>query len=315
MTSYVKDRSIVNRIMFPAPISSYDESLGVCWVDDTCCLFISYHHKTKSNILTRFSDLETHPVIVLCHGNGCDIGNMVAFANQLSTDCECHVVLYEYPGYGLSPGFPSENSCATSLVKVIEHLYEKMNIPIENMVFYGQSIGSGVATCGYKYCKTKYDRSPAGLVLISPYLSIKALGNDIIGSSVSCILERFDTRDNIRCCYRNLLIIHGSQDQVIPVEHGIELHKIALETCKNPIISILDGMSHNNIPKQHIIDKCRELTTSINIVCQDYRNSISWIKPVNTYTTKRSSLSTTIASSLEASIGLSTLVTSECVLF
>ena len=142
------------------------------------CSF-AYSSPCRTSILKPDTILETHPVIILCHGNACDVGRMLTFAKALSLNCASHVCLMEYPGYGLARGKPTEESCMMACVKLIDHLHDTMKIPFQNMIFYGQSIGSGLAAATFAHCVTKKATSPAALILISPYLSIKALAGEI----------------------------------------------------------------------------------------------------------------------------------------
>ena len=319
----IKNNSIINKVMFAPRISSYDEDLGVCWIDNICCLFLAYANG-KANVLVHDSVLETRPVIIICHGNACDIGNITNFGKKICVECRSHVLLYEYPGYGLSIGTPTENSCVEGIIKVINHLNEKMNIPIQNMIFFGQSIGSGIATAAYKYCKTQFNHSPAALILISPYLSIKALAKDILSSTFVPVMERFDSKENIKCCDTGLLIIHGEHDQIIPVSHGIALNEIS--TCRIKILDIVLDATHNNIPEIRILSKCNELFKNIlNLIDFNvlyHNNNFSFLLQQEKETNLNSHsncISTVIASSVEAttacSINTSNSLIDNCILF
>ena len=202
---------------------------------------------------------------------------MEDLAKVLCLECQCHVILYEYPGYGLSPGKPSEESCMNGLINVIDYLTQQMAISVQNLMFYGQSIGSGIAAFGYKYCKTTFEKSPAGLVLISPYLSIKDLAEDITSSSYVPILDRFNTQKNIKYCDTSLLIVHGDQDEVIPVDHGKKLHEIA--QCPVKILDIVENVGHNHLPYNRIVDGCKSVLKQISshlLYDAKYQNNICW---------------------------------------
>lgn len=320
--SFIEDNSLVNDFMFAPPKSSYGNGPNIAWINNVCCVFVMDEGGDKTSLLNKNSTIESKFVIILCHGNACDIGHMVNFARKLSSVCSVHVVLYEYPGYGLSKGHPSENSCVQGLKDVINHLNIKMKIPIGNMIFYGQSIGSGIATVGYKYCKVELKQSPSGLILISPYLSIESLKNDIMPSCSSIpILERLNTQENIKECDTGLLIIHGTNDHVIPVKHGNELSKIA--KCPINILDIVLGASHNDLSETRIIAKCEILLNSIinlriyksvkyyNIIEWDYKNCENH-KGVPNMATKVAA--TTLESSMACTKKVSSR-SSDCVLF
>ena len=90
--SCIKNNSIVNNIMFAPPYPSYSTNLGVCWIKEVCCLFVQYHTVAGPLILTSDDYLEPHPVIIVCHGNACDIGQMVDFSMELCASCKSHVI-------------------------------------------------------------------------------------------------------------------------------------------------------------------------------------------------------------------------------
>jgi hypothetical protein len=303
--SCIKNNSIVNNIMFAPPYPSYSSNLGVCWIKEVCCLFVQYHTVAGPLILTSDDDLEAHPIIIICHGNACDIGQMVDFTMELCASCKSHVLLYEYPGYGLSGGVPTEESCTQGIINIINHLNQKMNIPITNMIFWGQSIGSGIATVGYKYCKTNLKQSPTGLILISPYLSITALKNDVANPWIP-ILERFNTKDNIKYCDTGLLIIHGKKDTLISVTHSIKLNEIV--KCPVKILDIIDDATHNNIPLERIISCCKSLFVSIShLLTYDviYKNDLDWVSKYYEEPQSRPTYTKLIATSMEASAATS----------
>ena len=181
------------------------------------------------------------------------------------------------------------------------------------MIFYGQSIGSGIAAVGYKYCKTTFGQSPAGLVLISPYLSIKTLGQDIVSTCVP-ILDRLETRENIKYCETGLLIMHGDKDNVIPVNHGKELDDIA--KCHVKMLDIMIGIGHNDIPYDRIINNFRvmlgHISSDMLYENMTYRNNICWDDRSNYEQVELNSISTTMATCVEAT---SASTMSLCVMF
>lgn len=230
MSSSIKDHSVVNNIMFapqvpppyePGPELFYigAEEHSIC-----CCLitangrYLMEHDVLSSN----------HPVIVFCHGNAGNIGTTKDFARSLARATECHVLFFDYPGYGLSPGKSNETSACLAVRAVINHVLHQMCIPASMCILFGQSIGTGIAAYGTKYAVNHYAAILGGLILMSPYLSIKQLAQSMT-SFGSCILDRLDTSANITYCQSPLLIIHGRQDRLIPVTHGESLLELA--TC------------------------------------------------------------------------------------
>lgn len=313
--AFIKNNSLVNDILFRPPPPTYTNDLGICYVNNNiCCLFLVYDDGIVRK-LTTTTKIGNYPVIIVCHGNACDIGGMDEFGHKMSEVCKCHVVLYEYPGYGMSVGIPNENSCVDGLMDVIEHLNYQMKVPIQNMILYGQSIGSGVATVCYKNCKMKFGYCPSGLVLVSPYLSIRTLKDELMPtSSMIPIVERFDTKENIKHCDTGLLLIHGTDDTLIPVEHSNILYKNA--DCPIKKKDILLGRGHNDIPMERIIDKCNELLKDISIyfVKATYINKMGWMRVMNDNNYKGSSCKKVVATCMEPCMATSQKVY-DCTLF
>jgi pimeloyl-ACP methyl ester carboxylesterase len=273
------------------------------------------------SVLTKTTKLETHPIVIMAHGNACDINSMLNFGKELAHKCKSHCILLEYPGYGCSFGTPTESSCIQAVTDLIHHLHTNMKIPINNMILFGQSIGSGIASSSYRKCVEQYKTSPAGLVLISPYLSIATLKNDLMPSSYLIpILERFDTKENIKYCDTGLLIFHGTDDKIIPINHGTELHKIATAPINK--IEIMLGSGHNNLDFHRIIAKTNEFIDEIfpyfkfdNVT---YINKMMWLPKgkinINHNDNKPSTFAKIFSSSIEPCAATASKA-SECIIF
>jgi fermentation-respiration switch protein FrsA (DUF1100 family) len=87
------------------------------------------------------------------------------------------------------------------------------------------------------------NKSIAGLVLLSPYTSLKEATRTYLGSIAALLVrERFDNLTAIREVRCPTLLIHGQQDNIIPESHAIELHR----NCGGPSKLIMPKlMTHN----------------------------------------------------------------------
>jgi abhydrolase domain-containing protein 17 len=89
-----------------------------------------------------------------------------------------------------------------------------------SIIVWGRSIGTGPAT-EIAALYSEQNKPLGGLILQSPYLSIKSLAKTLVGSVVgSMILNRFNNRKRIKQCKSPVLVIHGEEDQLIPLEHA-----------------------------------------------------------------------------------------------
>jgi len=159
--------------------------------------------------------------VLYSHGNAVDLGQSMPFLKEFSNRIGCHVVGYDYSGYGCSSGTPQVRTTLTDIRAVLDKLKEKYNTPPKDIILYGQSVGSG---------PTIYLASQiadfAGVVLHSPLLS----GMRVLNSNLKWWPAWADVYPNYRLMPKvkaPTLVMHGLQDEVIDVSHGQLLHRLA----------------------------------------------------------------------------------------
>ena len=153
----------------------------------------------------------------------------------------------EYPGYGLAAvgQGPSEKGIYAAAERALAHLHEELGVPRERTVLQGQSLGSGVAV----------EMAKRGLgtrlVLITPYTSIVEVGARIFPWLPASLLVRdpFDSAAKAPELKLPVLIVHGTRDEVIPVDMGQRLGTL----FPNATTRILEGRRHNDVLDQPAI--------------------------------------------------------------
>ena len=120
---------------------------------------------------------------------------------------------------------------------VYDFLTNEIQIPSDNIILFGRSMGSGPATY------LAGNRNPGLLILMSPYISIKEAVKDVAGKwATYLIAERFRNIDEIAKTKCPCFFIHGKKDKLIPSSHSVELYG----KCKSLAgIHISDTMTHN----------------------------------------------------------------------
>ncbi|MEQ8398606.1 alpha/beta hydrolase [Thalassobaculum sp.] len=176
--------------------------------------------------------------IVYFHGNAGHVGTREAKAQRLIAR-GYGVLLAGYRGYGGNPGRPSE----TGLIRDGHGwltAVESLGVERDAVLLYGESLGSGVVAA------LAQEHSVAGVVLEAPYTSIA----DIAASQYwyvpvrRLLLDRFDTLSRIPGVRAPVLIVHGTEDRVIPVEHGARVYAAASEPKR---FARLEGGGHSNL--------------------------------------------------------------------
>jgi hypothetical protein len=148
------------------------------------------------------------------------------------------VLMIGYRGFG-NPGSPSEEGLYMDAQASIDALRAKA-VPENALVFYGESMGTGVAT----QMATEYAAS--ALILESPYTSVPDVGADRYPLvPVRWLLrDSYNSIDKIKNVHMPLLLLHGELDQVVPVKFGKELFASANEPKQ--AVYVPDA-GHNNV--------------------------------------------------------------------
>lgn len=170
------------------------------------------------------------PLIVYFHGNAGHVGDRAPKLRTF-TDAGFGLLAVSYRGYGNSKGKPSEPGLYLDARRVVQHALEAMELCPENILLYGESLGSGVAT--HMAFELAAAGTPAGgLVLEAPYTSVARRAQEMYPFIPAFYLARdkYHSIDKISQINCPLLLFHGELDTVIPIHHGRKL----IEAAKEP---------------------------------------------------------------------------------
>ena len=211
-------------------------------------------------------------VILYLHGNGTDIGGAAEEAKTLARELDCHVVVPEYPGYGLAEGTPSEDSVDAVAHAAARFIEKTMGAPRDRVIIYGRSVGTGpAAAAAARLSRGAFSgleddarsqnsqparnrnraslsrTAPAALALHSPYTSIFDFAREKAGHVLSWLLvtERWPTMRNMTRVACPTLLIHGDCDEVIPARHSSRLRREAKRFPAPCQLHVQRGASHN----------------------------------------------------------------------
>jgi uncharacterized protein len=161
------------------------------------------------------------PVLVHFHGNAGNIGDRVGRIVPFA-QAGMGILLAEYRGFGGNAGTPTEEGFYIDARATIGYLQQQGVAP-ERMVFYGESLGSGVAV----QMATEYPCS--ALVLEAPYSSVAdvAQGRYWMFPVKSLVKDRFDSTAKIGKVRCPVFIMHGTADRVIPIKYSERLYELA----------------------------------------------------------------------------------------
>ena len=159
--------------------------------------------------------------ILYFHGNG---GNLSGRAGSMAHYLRhgYGVMMMSYRGFSGSTGSPSEAANVADAVLAFDTLIAD-GIQPRDIVVYGESLGSGIAT------QVAVKRPVGGLILDAPYTSTVDVGAATYWFlPVRWLMaDRYETIRHITRVTAPLLIIHGERDRVIPVAMGRAVHAAA----------------------------------------------------------------------------------------
>ncbi|MXO70427.1 alpha/beta hydrolase [Alteraurantiacibacter buctensis] len=175
------------------------------------------------------------PTLLFFHGNSID-WQSAQHTTELAVARGYGVLAAEYRGYGGNPGSPSEAGLYADGRAAFAWLLAQ-GIPAQQIVLVGNSLGSGVAT---ELAATARARA---LILISPFMSMTATAaNKYPFAPVDSLLaDRFENVAKIGRVAMPVLVVHGADDGLIPLDHARQL------AAANPAaqLVVLPGQGHN----------------------------------------------------------------------
>ncbi len=148
--------------------------------------------------------------VLFSHGNAEDlryVHDRLSLFNRLGFSA----LAWDYPGYGRTPGKPSERAVYAAAETAFRHLVEERGFAPSNIVVCGYSIGSGPA-CWLA------ERHPdvGALLLLAPFKSAVRVVTRVR-------ILPFDPFPNLARVPRTrcpVLVLHGTADHVVPFSHG-----------------------------------------------------------------------------------------------
>mmetsp|Transcript_902 Transcript_902/g.2164 ORF Transcript_902/g.2164 Transcript_902/m.2164 type:complete len:369 (+) Transcript_902:180-1286(+) len=223
--------SFLEKFLFPTPTPSYSDSSfprELLWVPV----------ESDAVPVVLLLSPNARYLVLYFHSNGEDIGLCYSFARSLSTLLEVHVLLVEYPGYGICPGTASENSLLKAAHAAFRFVSEQLRWPAEDVIIMGRSLGAAVASqlAARVTCN--------GLILVAPFASLVEAAHHHVGVLARVLSnDVFNNRDHICKVSAPTLIVHGKNDTVVPCSQGRQLYDLssARKLFVNP-----EGMHHNS---------------------------------------------------------------------
>jgi len=178
------------------------------------------------------------PVLIWFHGNAGNITNRTDVAIELAKR-EVSTFLFDYRGFGRSAGHPTESKVYLDALAAYDYV---QTLKPRAVVLYGESIGGP-----YAAYVAKERKGARAVILENSFSSLRDLGNALyaplpLGWTAPFAMTTTRWLNEARL---PVLVMHGTQDAVIPYRVGQKLFA-DLEVPKEMLTS--DRAGHCEIP-------------------------------------------------------------------
>jgi len=180
--------------------------------------------------------------VVYFHGNGGNLSNWAPILAGLVRH-GYSVLAFDYRGYGLSTGRPTERGLYRDIGAVLDRAWRDLPAGAPT-VYWGRSLGGAMAA----YAATV--RAPDGIIVEAGFPDARAAVRDSTSLLILSLFStyRFPTAEFTNRANRPVLVMHGNRDSVIPFALGQELFD-KLSVPKQ--FFVIEGGDHNDgVPRE-----------------------------------------------------------------
>lgn len=165
---------------------------------------------------------EKGPVLLFFHGNAGNISHRLDNI-RLLLEIGVQVFIIDYRGYGKSRGRPSEMGVYRDGLAAYDYLAQKKRIPHNQIILFGRSLGAATAV------EVALNRKVKSIILESAFTSTKGMAKTmVLFSLLSPLLPaNYNNLGKIEQIQTPKLIVHGTDDEIVPFSMGERLFEVA----------------------------------------------------------------------------------------
>lgn len=187
-------------------------------------------------------------MVIYFHGNGGSLRYRTERFRALTADGN-GLLAVSYRGYGGSTGSPSEQGLLADAAAA--YAFAAARVPPERIALWGESLGSGVAVA------LAAEQTVGRMVLEAPFSSAVDIGANVYWFLPVRLLMKDQFRSDLRIARVKapLLIVHGTQDGVVPIRFGERLFALANEPKR---MIRIDRGGHNDLDRYEAMAQARK---------------------------------------------------------
>lgn len=167
---------------------------------------------------------ESDRIVLFCHGNAGNISHRLD-SIRIFRNLGLDVLIFDYRGYGLSDGRPSEQGTYRDVEAAWSYLVDERGYDPDRVILFGRSMGAAVAA----HLATRVQ--PGALILESAFTSVPDLAARHYWYLPVRLLSRFGyaTADYVRAVRAPTLVVHSPGDEIVPFAQGRRIFEQANE--------------------------------------------------------------------------------------
>lgn len=182
--------------------------------------------------------------ILYCQGNKHNIDNYwdrVMYLHKLGVN----IFIYDYRGYGLSEGTPSEDGLHEDAAAAWNFIQKSYGVKPDSLILYGYSLGNVSSI----YLAAEVVR-PMALIAEAPFASANSLtqGSLVLDIPSGWLTKgKFDNAQEIKKINTPFLLMHGSDDDFVRYRDN---GKVVFDNAPEPkTLIVVNGAVHTNVPE------------------------------------------------------------------
>ena len=166
-------------------------------------------------------NLKDYKTLVYFHGNAGSLENRIHKLNHFQ-DMNINFLIVAWRGFNGNKGKPSERGLYVDGKSAIDWL-KKKGVDEKNLILYGESLGTGVAT------HLAQNKNYAGVILETPFTSmVDAAKNFYPYFPINLLLkDKFENFKKVKNINAPILVMHGEVDKIVPFSMGKKIYEIA----------------------------------------------------------------------------------------
>jgi pimeloyl-ACP methyl ester carboxylesterase len=204
----------------------------------------------KAIFVGDLTSIDQDTVILYCHGNRDHMDyywSRQKLYSHLGHQGRFGVLMFDYPGYGLSEGDPTEQNMYDATEGALKWLKDR-GVENDQLVMFGFSLGSA-PVCEVAGSK-EFSLQPNKIILEAPFASSEVMIQDasLLNMPSSFFVDvKIDNAEEIKNCEVPLLWMHGKADDFLAIDtHGEVLYKNHSSSWKQALR--VEGAGHETVP-------------------------------------------------------------------